>query len=112
MKYLNDVKGVRALGGYRLCVVFRDGYVGEVDLWPLFADPKGPLTEPFHDVEFFQRVYVDPEIRVAAWPNGYDLCSDVLRYYCEQGCVTSNEEMNEYFTHEEPISVLHDKPTQ
>ena len=93
-------------------VVFGDGYIGEVDLWPLFANPRGPLTEPFHEPAFFLKVFVDPEIRVAAWPNGYDICSDVLRYYCEQGRVKSKEEMNEYFTQEEPISVLHEKPTQ
>ena len=108
MKFLNEVKGVRPLGGYRVRVVFGDGYIGEVDLWPLFAKPKGPLTEPFQDPMFFQKVYVDPETRVVAWPNGYDICSDVLRYYCEQGRVTSREEMNAYFT--ESGSVLKEEP--
>lgn len=110
MKFLNEVKGVRALGGYRVRVVFKDGYIGEVDLWPLFANPKGPLTEPFNDQAFFEKVYVDPEIGVVAWPNSYDICSDVLRYYCEQGRVTSKEKMNDYFTQEETAAALHDKP--
>jgi len=110
LKYLNEIRGVRRLGGYRLRAVFQDGYIGEVDLWPLFANPIGPLTEPFADPGFFQKVFVDPDSHVAAWPNGYDICSDVLRYYCEQGRVTSREEMNAYFTEETPAPVLHDKP--
>lgn len=112
MKYLNDVKGVRPLGGYRLRVVFQDGYAGEVDLWPLFEHPKGPLTEPFKDPEYFQKVFVDPEAHVVAWPNSYDICSDVLRYYCEQGRVTSQEEMKNYFSQPESAAALHDKPKQ
>ncbi len=110
MKYLNEIKGVRPIGGYRARVVFKDGYIGEVDLWPLFASPRGPLTEPFKEQSYFERVHVDPEIRVVAWPNGYDICSDVLRYYCEQGRVTSREEMNAYFTADAAEPALHDKP--
>ena len=112
MKYLNDVKGIRPLSGYRVRVVFKDGYIGEVDLWPLFENPKGPLTEPFNDPQFFQKVSIDPETHVVTWPNGYDICSDVLRYYCEQGRITSQEEMTGYFTQEESASALHDKPKQ
>ena len=112
MKYLNDVKDVRPLGGHRLRVAFADGYIGEVDLRPLFEHPKGPMTEPLKDAEFFQRVSVDAESHVLTWPNGYDICSDVLRYYCEQGRVTSEEEMNAYFTQDAPTAALHDKPKQ
>jgi len=110
LKFLNEIRGVRPLGGYRLRAVFQDGYISEVDLLPLFANPIGPLTETFADPVFFQKVFVDPDSHVAAWPNGYDICSDVLRYYCEQGRVTSREEMNAYFTEETPAPVLHDKP--
>jgi hypothetical protein len=112
MKFLNDVKSARPVGDYRLRATFQDGYVGEVDLWPLFAEPKGPLTETFADPQFFQKVYVDPETHVVAWPNGYDICSDVLRYYCEQGRVASREEMNAYFTEEIEATVLKDAPEE
>ena len=112
MKFGNEVRNMRLLGGYRVRVVFKDGYIGEVDLWPLFANPKGPLTEPFKDQGFFAKAYVDPESGVLAWPNGYDICSDVLRYYCEQGRVTTREEMDAYFTEEMSASALHDKPKQ
>ena len=98
------------LGGYRVRVVFKDGYIGEVDLWPLFEQAKGPLTEPFNDVAFFEKISVDPETHVVGWPNGCDICSDVLRYYCEQGRVTSKSEMNAYFAEPVADAVLHDRP--
>jgi hypothetical protein len=91
MRCGNAIKGVRATGGYRLRVVFQDGYIGEVDLWPLFEKPRGPLTETFQDPAFFARVSVD--LDVAAWPNGYDIDPDVLRYYCELGRVCPREEL-------------------
>jgi hypothetical protein len=59
MKYGNATKGVRATSGYRLRIVFQDGYIGEVDLWPLFEKPRGPFTEPFQDPAFFAKVFVD-----------------------------------------------------
>ena len=114
MRYGNEVKEVRALGGYRLEVVFTDGFTGEVDLWPSFENPRGPMTVPFKDAAFFQQVNVDPELGVVTWPNGYDICSDVLRYYCELGRVATREELGAYF---EPSPTtggaltLNDKPT-
>jgi hypothetical protein len=111
MKSLNKVKHLRLLDGYRLSATFRDGFVGEVDLAPLFESPVGPLTKEFHQPGFFGSAYLDHG--VISWPNGYSICSDVLRYYCEQGRVTSTEEMNSYFqTESESAAVLHDKPVK
>jgi hypothetical protein len=87
----NAIKGVRTMGGYRLRAVFTDGYIGEIDLAPLFEKPRGPLTEPFRDPAFFGQVYVD--FHAAAWPNGYDIDPDVLRHYCEIGRICSPEEL-------------------
>ena len=111
MKLGNAVKGARPVGDYRIRVVFRDGYIGEVDLWPIFEKPLGPMTEPFRDPEFFQRVAVDTEMGVVTWPNGYDICSDVLRYYCELGRVATRLELDAYFDLETSLAVLNDKPT-
>ena len=95
MQYGNAINGLRATGGYRLRVVFRDGYIGEVDLWPLFENPKGPLTADFKDPALFPKAFVDH--RAVAWPNGYDIDPDVLRYYCEIGRVCSYEELAAIF---------------
>src|SRR5687768_8803402 len=99
MRYGNAVKGVRPLAGYRLRVVFRDGFVGDIDLGPLFAKPRGPMTEPFQDPEFFKQAFV--EGGVVTWPNQYDICPDVLRYYCEIGRVSSKEELEAAFSIEQ-----------
>jgi len=109
-KYLNRVKEFVLLGGYRVRVGFRDGCTAEVDFWPLFESPRGPLFEPFRDPAFFQKAFLDEG--TLTWPNGYDICSDVLRYYCEQGRVTSRDQMNAYFTEETPAAVLRDQPKQ
>jgi hypothetical protein len=109
MKYGTSVKGVRPLGGFRLRLVFADGYIGEVDLAPLFDPPHGPLTAPFKDPSYFQNAFVDAD--AVAWPNGFDICPDVLRFYCEQGQVCSREELENAFRPQPADTpVLHDKP--
>lgn len=110
MKHANTVTEVRLLGGHRLRVAFVDGCTGSVDLAPLFQRRLGPMTEPFRDPVFFGRVSIDAESEVVAWPNGFDICSDVLRYYCELGRVPSREEMNAHFDPEPAFSILNDKP--
>ena len=109
MKNGNAIKGVRAIGSYRLRVVFQDGYIGEIDLWPLFENRRGPLTEPFQDPTFFAKAFVD--LDAAAWPNGYDIDPDVLRYYCEIGQVCPREELTAAFEQPDlsPMT-LNDKP--
>ena len=110
MKHLNKVKSVRHLEDFRLCIAFRDGFIGELDLWPIFENPRGPLTQAFQQQGFFEQMYLDHG--TLSWPNGYDICSDVLRYYCEMGRVTSREEMNAYFDPAASTAplVLNDKP--
>jgi hypothetical protein len=112
MKHLNRVKHLRLLGEHRLSVTFRDGFVGEVDLWPAFENPRGPLVRAFHEPGFFDQAYLDHG--TVAWPNGYDICSDVLRYYCELGRVATQEEMDAHFAPEPAASggslVMNDKP--
>ena|ERR1700733_9469735 len=109
MNYGNAIKDVRATGGYRLRAVFQDSYVGEVDLGPLFEKPRGPLTADFKDPALFPKAYVDH--CAVAWPNGYDIDPDVLRYYCEIGRVCSYEELAAVFETPDPVAVmLHDKP--
>ena len=72
------------------------------------------MTEPFQDPEFFAQVRLDPELGVPSWPNGYDICADVLRYYCETGRVGSREELGAAFEQilaQNTPTVLKDKPT-
>jgi len=88
--------------------MFEDGYVGEIDLAPLFENPRGPLTADFKDPALFAKAYVDH--RAVAWPNGYDIDPDVLRYYCELGRVCSYEELAAVFEQpEHSPMILNDK---
>ena len=115
MRMSNTIKSVRPVEGYRLKLVFDDGYVSELDLLPLVNAPCGPLEAPLQDEKFFQQVACDGF--TIGWPNSYDICPDVLRFWCERGRVCSRQETDAAFVEilahkEEPASALHDKPKQ
>jgi hypothetical protein len=74
---LPRIKGVRHLGEYRLELTFTDGKKGELDFKHRVAG-RGGVFAPFVDVSFFRQVEVDPEAGTIVWPNGVDLCPDVL----------------------------------
>ena len=108
----NSIKSVRWLGEYRIKLVFKDGFVGQLDLRPVADSPRGQMDAPLKEIEFFGRV--DCDGFTIAWPNGYDICPDVLRYWCKAGRVCSKEETDAFFLRriEESSSavVLNDKP--
>ena len=69
------------------------------------------MTQPFQSEAFFQGLFLDHG--TVTWPNGYDICSDVLRYYCEIGRVCSREELDAAFNPQlapQPAPMLNDKP--
>jgi hypothetical protein len=70
------VKIVHA-GDYRLELYFEDGLKATVD----FKDrvyAHGGVWLPLRDVDFFKQARVDPELQTVVWPNGVDICPDVL----------------------------------
>lgn len=69
------VKEVTALKGYSVRLTFTDGSRKDVDLAPYL---KGPVFEPLRDPAKFREVAVDPELGTIVWPNGADICPDVL----------------------------------
>jgi Protein of unknown function (DUF2442) len=71
------VKQVRHLGGYRLEMSFTDGTNGEIDFEDRVVG-RGGVFSPLEDIVFFSQVKVDPEAGTIVWPNGVDLCPDVL----------------------------------
>lgn len=95
MKLNNAVKSVRVLHDYVIRVVFADGYVGEVDLAGLFRERRGRLVAELRDPVQFGKVSV--ENGTVAFANGYDICPDVLRFYCERGDVATQEETDVAF---------------
>lgn len=72
----HEVVQVAPLGGTRLLLTFSSGERRLVDVASIvtFDGVFAPLTDP----EFFRLVTVNPELGTVAWPNGADLCPDVL----------------------------------
>jgi hypothetical protein len=73
---MKDVTAVEYLNGYRLLLTFEDGDQREVDVASVV--PFHGVFEPLKDIGYFRQVRVEPDIGTIAWPNGADLCPDVL----------------------------------
>jgi hypothetical protein len=69
------VKAVTPLTGYTVRLTFTDGTRKDIDLEPYL---RGPIFEPLRDPARFRQVAVDPELGTIVWPNGADICPDVL----------------------------------
>ncbi len=67
----------KPLDGYRVELKFDNGVLSEVDLKDRFAG-RGGLFIELRDPEYFRQVRVDPELQTIVWPNGIDICPDVL----------------------------------
>jgi len=76
---LNDIVEARHVQGYRLYLRYGDGAAGEIDLAPLLQFTG--VFEPLRDPAYFALLRVDPDIGTIVWPNGADLCPDVLRHH-------------------------------
>jgi hypothetical protein len=71
-----DVVQVTPVKGFRLRLRFEDGREGEVDCATLLSF-KGVFA-PLKDPAEFAKVRVNSELGTICWPNGADLCPDVL----------------------------------
>ena len=71
------VNHVQHIGDYRLELGFTDGLRKEVDFRERIVGRRG-VFRPLAEVEFFKQVQLDPEAGTIVWPNGVDLCPDVL----------------------------------
>jgi len=71
------VRGVRHLKDYELEIRFSDGTVAALDFRRRVVG-RGGVFGPLESVDFFAKVTVDQEAGTLVWPNGVDLCPDVL----------------------------------
>lgn len=62
---------------HRVALTFDDGLEAEVDLAPLLGQYEGVFA-PLREESHFRQLRVDPEAGTLCWPNGADLCPDVL----------------------------------
>ncbi len=98
----SSVTRIRDLGGYRLEVVYTDAVTAVLDFTNFLTEHNGPVVEPLRDVATFSAVRL--EDGVATWPNGFDICPDVLRFWSEQGRVCSDRETDAHFESQRPLS--------
>jgi hypothetical protein len=70
------VQFVVPLEGFSVRLGFTDGSERTLDLAPYL---RGLVFEPLRaDPTLFRSVQVDPELGTIFWPNGADICPDVL----------------------------------
>ena len=72
-----DVTRVNVLAGRNIELVFEDGLRAVVDMDRIVKSYTGVFA-PLLDQDYFQLVKVDPELGTIVWPNGADVCPDVL----------------------------------
>lgn len=96
------VQSVRALGDHRLEVAYADGIITVLDFSQYLAVRSGPVTDPLREQAMFSKVRL--EDGVVSWPTGFDICPDVLRFWCEQGRICPDRETDTHFESQRPIS--------
>ena len=77
MEQCMTVTEVIVLDGFRLEIAFSNGRRGTVDLKSRIMGRRG-VYAPLEHAEFFCQVRVDTELGTIVWPNGVDICPDLL----------------------------------
>lgn len=72
-----DVIDVVPLPSRRLALKFEDGLKATIELDRIVHAYTG-IFEPLLDDDFFNQVEVSTDLGTVVWPNGADLCPDVL----------------------------------
>lgn len=73
---MNCIEKVIVLSDNRVRLKFDDGTEGEYDMTPLIA--RGGIFAPLADPAYFAQVTVNEDLGTIVWPNGADVCPDVL----------------------------------
>jgi hypothetical protein len=63
------VQAVEIVAPYTLHVAFDDNTHQVIDFRPVLG---GELYSPLQDLQLFNQVRIDPEVRTIVWPNGAD----------------------------------------
>ncbi len=75
--FLFDVTQVHALPNRHLDLTFENGVHGIVEIDRIVKKYTG-VFEPLLQDDYFKQVSVNAELGTIVWPNGADLCPDVL----------------------------------
>ena len=82
-------------GGHLLAVAYEDGVAATLDFSEYLASHSGPIVEPLRDQEIFATARLDHG--AVTWSTGFDICPDVLRFWCQQGRVCPDRETDAHF---------------
>ncbi len=66
---VRQVASLEIVAPYTLRVRFEDGSDQTIDFLPVLA---GELYGPLRNLEIFNQVRIDPEVKTLVWPNGAD----------------------------------------
>lgn len=75
---LRRIRKVEYIEDYKLRLTFNDKKKKIVDLKELSNYGPETVFYPFRNIEFFKSVKLDKQFGTIIWPNGVDLCPDVL----------------------------------
>ena len=84
MNEVPHILNVEYLHHYTLRLTYRDGTVDDYDFEPLMT---GRLSNALRDLTFFKEVRIEQGGGLE-WPNGYDVCPELLRYHLEPASAT------------------------
>lgn len=102
------LENLRYIGDYRLAFTFSDRLVAELDFHDHVLRHTGPVIDPLRDKQYFSHVLIDHG--ALTWPNGYDVCPDVLRAWAEAGSILNQRETDLRCAAGEAISVPEKPP--
>lgn len=75
--FLFDVTRVQALPNRNLDLTFENGFHGIVEMDRIVKNYTGVFAPLLQD-DYFRQVTINTELGTVVWPNGADLCPDVL----------------------------------
>ena len=82
---------IRYNGDFRFAFAYEDGLTAELDFSSYPGARQGPMIEALTHEKFLAQAFIDHG--VLTWPNGYDVCPDVLRAWCEAGRILNRDEL-------------------
>lgn len=69
------VERLEYLEAYKLRLTFNNQVTQDIDL---STEIYGEIFEPLKDIEYFQKVRLNPETKTIEWPNGADFAPEFL----------------------------------
>ncbi len=85
MELGTKIKKIRKISSenYLINLEYEDGLIGVADLSRFFSGKKKPLVAEILRGNLYLKCFV--ESGALAWPNGYELCPDVVRSILKEG---------------------------